>query len=192
MQTRKLFFLTLIFFSQLSLGQTYSSLTTDNEIYDFLNWLTSTEKKYDEAPYLKRKQIYYKILHWNIDNFVWKDTANIRFLEFDLQYLFKKKNGVDTIFNKADQIFMLQQFTAIIDTTWQKPFHKSKIVFKKKQPKPNRYSFSIPLFSVDKKYVVIRKSYFCGDECGYSGYYVYRKKLKNKWEYLTCINCGMS
>lgn len=56
MQPRKIFFIILLFASQLNYGQTYSSLTTDKEIYDFLNWLTKNEKKFDEAPFLKKKK----------------------------------------------------------------------------------------------------------------------------------------
>ncbi len=190
MQPRKIFFIILLFASQLNYGQTYSSLTTDKEIYDFLNWLTKNEKKFDEAPFFKKKKVYYKILHWSINNLVWKDTTNTRFLEFDRLYLFKKKNGLDTIFNKSDRVYLLEQFKAIKNTTWQKQFRNSKMMYLEIKKKSNNYYYSVPLFSKDKKYVIIRRFYFCGHLCGYFGYYIYIKISKNKWKFLKCINEG--
>jgi hypothetical protein len=190
---KRTFILTiLILVRQLSFGQTYSSLTTDKEIYDFLNWMTITEKKYEEEPFLKRKNIYYEMSTWDTANFVRTDTINNPYSEFERKYLFKKRGGSDTIFNTADRKYLLQQYFAIKDTIWHNRFKNSKLTKNKNQVRPNRYYYSVPLFSVDKNHVVVSKIYYCGSLCAYFGYYIYRKIDKDNWEFVTCINCGMS
>lgn len=192
MQKRTFILTILILIGDLSFGQTYSSLTTDKEIYAFLNWMTKTEKKYDEAPFLKRKNIYYKMSSWDTANFVWTGTIKNSNSELDHQYLFKKKGGSDTIFKTVDRAFLLQQYFSIKDSIWHNRFKNSKLTKNKRQIKPNRYYYSVPLFSVDKNYVVVRKTYYCGSLCAYFGYYIYRKIDKVSWELVTCVNCGMS
>lgn len=191
--------LTLILFGFLNMtfaiGQTYSSVTSDKEIYDFLNWMTVNDRKYGEEPKLKRKQISYKILSWDTTNFRAKDTALInKYPNFSLdhQYIYQKRGGTDTIFQQKDRDFLFKQFTAIKDTIWHDKFSKSKFLTSKKQKKPNRYYYSIPLFSVDKKYVIIHRQYYCGSLCAYGGYYVYRRLDNNKWEYVTAVNTWIS
>jgi hypothetical protein len=176
-------------------GQTYSSITSDKEIYGFLNWMTINDRKYIEEPKLKQKQVYFKILSWDTANFVLKDTALInRYPHFntDGQYLYQPQDETDTIFKQKDREFLFSQFIAIQDTIWHNKFSKSKLLTTKKQRRPNRYYYSIPLFSHDKKYVVIRRQYYCGDLCAHSGYYVYRRIEDNKWIFVTAVNTWIS
>jgi hypothetical protein len=154
--------------------------------------MTITEKKYEEEPFLKRKNIYYKMSTWDTANFVRTDTINNPYSEFERKYLFKKRGGSDTIFNTADRKYLLQQYFAIKDTIWHNRFKNSKLTKNKNQVRPNRYYYSVPLFSVDKNHVVVSKIYYCGSLCAYFGYYIYRKIDKDNWEFVTCINCGMS
>jgi hypothetical protein len=190
---RRLFITTIIVFvAQFSFGQTYSSLVSDKEIYDFINWMTKAEKRHYEEPFFKRKNIYYKVLTWDTSNFVRTDSIKNPYSEFDYQYIFKRRGGSDTIFSAADRRYLLKQYFSIKDTIWHKGFKKSKLTKNKRQVRPNRYYYSIPLFSLDKNYVVIRKTYYCGSLCAYFGYYIYRKTDKDHWELVTCINCGMS
>lgn len=179
----------------LAIGQTYSSVTSDKEIYDFLNWMTVNDRKYGEEPKLKRKHIYHKILSWDTTNFIIKDTALIKQYQFfpvDGGYLYQSQSGTDTIFKQQDRDFLFIQFAAIKDTIWHDKFSKSKLLTSKKQKRPNRYYYSIPLFSVDKKYVIIHRQYYCGDEYAHDGYYVYRRLDNNKWEYITAVNTWIS
>ena len=179
----------------LATGQTYSSVISDKEIYDFLNWMTVNDKKYGEEPKLKRKHIYYKTLSWDTANFITKDTALInKYPHFSIegQYLYQRRGGTDTIFKQKDRDFLFQQFAAIKDTIWHDRFSKSKLLSNKKQKRPNRYYYSIPLFSLDKKYVIIHRQYYCGNLCAHGGYYVYRRLGNNKWEYVTAVNTWIS
>ena len=178
-----------------AVGQTYSSVTSEKEIYDFLNWMTVNDRKYGEEPKLKRKHIYHKILSWDTTNFITKDTSLIpqyQFFSIDGFYLYQSRGGTDTIFNQQDRDFIFRQFTAIKDTIWHAKFSKSKLLTNKKQKRPNRYYYSIPLFSVDKNYVIIHRQYYCGSLCAHGGYYVYRRLDNNKWEYVTAVNTWIS
>jgi hypothetical protein len=188
-------FLFGIFCSQFVIGQTYSTLISDKEIYDFLNYITKTDKKHREEPFLKCKQIYYKIHSWDSANFKLKDTAfnnKFPFYESESQYLFYKGKGVDTMFKQEDRAFIFNQFTSIKDSIWHDPFCHSKLLKDKNQKRPNRYYYSIPLFSIDNNYVVIAMSYYCGSLCAYGGYYIYKKIGKNRWEYVVAINTWVS
>lgn len=173
-------------------GQIYSSLISDKEIYDFLNWMTANDKKYKEEPQKKRKQIYYKILSWDTANFI-KDTAQInKYWYYDENYLFINRSGTDTLFKQQDREFLFKQFTAIKKNIWYFKFSKSKLLISKKQKKTNRYYYSIPLFSVDKNYVIIERIYYCGDQCAHGGYFIYRRLDKKKWEYVTVVHPWIS
>ncbi len=113
-----------------AIGQTYSSVTSDKEIYDFLNWMTVNDRKYGEEPKLKRKHIYHKILSWDTTSFKTIDTSLIKqqFFSIDRRYLYQRPSGTDTIFNQQDRDFVFKQFTVIKDTIWYEKFLKSKLL----------------------------------------------------------------
>jgi len=177
----------------LTTGQTYSSVVSDNEIYDFLNWLTVNTKKFSEEPKLKRKQICNKILEWNKDVF-FIDTIQVNNQQIIADYdcLYQTRYGTDTIFNQRDRDFIFQQFIAIKDSIWHRGFSNSKLLTIQKQEPQNKHYYSVPLFSLDKDYVIINKHYHCGNECAYGGYYVYKRIGTKKWKFVTVINPWMS
>ncbi len=180
-----------------SFGQTYSTVTSDNEIYAFLNWMTRTEEKHGEEPKLGRKKIAYQILAWDSANFVLNNSDSLLYKEIPLPpfqniFLFQKSTKNDTIFNQIERTFIFQQFTSIKDTIWHTSFSKSKLLTRIKQNKPNRYYYSIPLFTIDRKYVIINKEYYCGNLCAYGGYYIYKKIADGKWEYVTAVHTWIS
>jgi len=185
---RKLTFLLIVFLNcMFAFAQTYSSVTSDKEIYDFLNWMTTHERKYEYEPKLKQKHISNKILSWDTTNFIIKDN-----LYFQFNFLYQRNCGTDTIFNNQDRDFIFRQYTAIKDSIWHNKFSKSKLLTTKNQKSVNRHYYSIPLFSVDKNYVFIQQQYNCGSECAYGGYYVYRRIDDKNWEYVTSVKTWIS
>jgi len=201
-----------VFTCTLMTGQTYSSVVSDKEIYDFLNWLTVNTKKYSQESKLKQKRICHKILGWDkeafvIDTILINERKQIIYLDetetlrdsvqiykrqyvYDREYLYQKGYGADTIFNQHDRDFIFQQFTAIKDSIWHTSFSNSKLQTEQKQL--NRHYYSIPLFSLNKNYVIINRYYSCGNECAYGGYYVYERINKKRWKFVTVINTWMS
>ena len=44
------------------------------------------------------------------------------------------------------------------------------------------YSYSLPLFSSDKKYVIIIEAFYCGLVCGGGDYNLYERQAGNSWK----------
>jgi hypothetical protein len=175
-------------------GQTYSSEISDKEIYDFLNWMTKNSGRNYEEPKLSMKHISYFIMSWDTANFIAKDTALIKKYPYmDMQYIYRHEEGLDTMFSQYDRDYLFKQFTSIKDTIWHNKFSNSTLHFKRKQVRVNIYYYSIPLFSADKNYVIVRQNYYCGSLCANGGYHVFRwLGGKKKWEYVTSVNTWMS
>ncbi|MFT4224336.1 hypothetical protein [Dysgonomonas sp.] len=173
-------------------GQTYSSIVSDKEICDFLTWMSYNDKRHKPEPKPKNRQIYYKILKWDINNFIPKDSTLINKYKFDVDqmYIYTRRAKTDTIFDKEDRNFILEQFKAVKDSIWHNKFTNTKLLKNKSQT--NSYYYSIPLFSLDKKYVIIHKQFYCGSLCAYGGYYLYRKVDEDNWEYVTTIHGWVS
>lgn len=193
MRKSMLLFLVMLNFAS-AIGQTYSTVTSDEEIYDFLNWMTIHSKKYGEEPKLKRKHIHQRILSWDTINFITNDSPSLndQFSSLDMRYLYQRRSGMDSIFTQQDRDFLFKQFKAIKDTIWHKSFSNSKLLSNKKQKRPNNYYYSIPLFSVDKNYVIIHRQFYCGSSCAYGGYYLYRRLDKDHWIFVTALNTWIS
>lgn len=194
---RRILIISLLFFNYSTLNaQTYSNLIDDEEIYDFLNWMTANGSRYSEETPKGARQIFHKILSWDSTNFIQATTDTIFIngapdFSFDFNYLYKKKQGTDTIFKQEDRDFIFKQFDAIKDSVWHKGCSASNLVTKKKK-KPNEYHYSIPLFSKGRSHVIVRQVYYCGNRCAYGGYYVYRKLDDKRWEFVTVVNAWMS
>jgi hypothetical protein len=170
-------------------------VSTDGEIYTFLNWMIRHEKKYDEEPRFKNKQVSPHILAWDEGNFVIDDTVlNNKYKYFSLynEYLFSEKPMLDIAAKPEDKAFLLKQYTAIQDSVWHKKFSKSTLLKREEQKRANRYYLSIPLFSRSKKYALVQKIYYCGQECGYGGYFIYERTGKNKWKQIAAVKTWIS
>ncbi len=182
----------IIFNILIAFGQTYSSIINDKEIYDFLTWMSYNDNRHKEEPNPKKKRIYYKILNWDITNFIPKDSTLINKYKFDIdeKYIYTRRAKTDTLFKKEDKNFIFEQFKAIKDSIWHEKFTESKLI--KNKNNSNRYYYSIPLFSIDRKYVVIHRQFYCGNLCAYGGYYLYRKIDDDVWEYVATIHGWVS
>ena len=184
MQTFKLTIFLLV--TQLCYGQTYSSVISDKEIYSFINSLIKTDKNRITKKAFQRIFVSPKISsHWDSINFVRPKTSEDfqKTLLEDVDYIFFGEQ-IDSLLNEDDRKFMFAQFKNLKDTIWHQPFCKTKLT-SKRQRNPDKYYFSVPIFSIDKKVVVIYFSNYCGDLCGFGGYYIYKKTTKNKWEFVT-------
>ena len=180
-----------ILIAQVSFGQTYSSKISDKEIYKFLNWMSRNQQIKPEEPKGELKIISYEIIRWDSALFLPPDSARKYNIKYPAKYLFKE-DGIDTLFTLQDQQFLFKQFTNIKDTIWHKPIENSKLWDGKEQVRPNRHYYSIPLFSINKKYVLIIKEYYCGNVCGSIGYYIYRKIDKKTWKGFRILRGGIS
>ena len=174
-------------------AQTYSDIITDDEIVSFLSWEIKSTETYSEEPFLSlNRKIYYKISDWDTLNFIKHDTLNDYDLSVVFLYLFKEKNSLDTIFDEEDKKYFFEQFANIKASIWDHKFPNGKITDKKNKKKPDRYYYSLPLFSKNKNYVIIKREYYCGSLCAHGGYFIYRKLDKKTWSLVTVVNGWIS
>ncbi len=183
---KKLLLVILISIHYSSNSQTYSSIIDDEEIYNFLNWITIHDEKYSEENF-KRKKISNKILSWQPENFInnYEDQFE------NEKFLYQEENDLHLVFKKDDQQFIYKQFTSLKDSIWHTEFSKSKLISQKNK-RTNYYAYSIPLFSIDKKKAVIYCIFYCGDECAYGGYFIYSKINETDWILIKDINSWQS
>jgi hypothetical protein len=178
-------------------GQTYNKLISDKEYYDFINNDIRCDSIKGKHRILKTR---YPL---TLDDFFYKDSLdykgknnyrNPHFIFRRLQY----GNGVltnfvDTIFTRTDIDFFGTQFQAMTkDTVWQTSFKNSILVDSAEHITYSRtrhvvYRYSLPLFSYDKTYAIIIKTFYCGMLCGGGAYYIYRKNGLN-WTLIKKLN----
>ena len=173
----------IIFFQLNCFGQTFSDIISDFEITSFLKWEIKNSKKYNEESAISfRRRIDPSIFKWQTQHFEIDDESKYSSFE----YLFSDENGLDTIFERE---FFIKQSKAINTETWSKKIRRAKFIDDKGK---YYYKYSIPLFSKDKSFVILKKEFFCGDICAYGGIYLYKKINNNKWEKIQVIKNWVS
>lgn len=184
-------------FSFTLLGQTYSSITSNKEIYDFLNSVSRSQHRHSEEPPFTVKNISARIARWDSLNFIRNVDSND--LSYMLLYLYAtpphyahEDANLNSLLNAKDKEYIFKQFLAIKDSCWHQPFQHSHLLKQKKQVRPNRHYYSIPLFSLDKNYAIVFEEYYCGSLCAYGGYHVYKKVENYKWKEITVVHSWMS
>ncbi len=171
-------------------AQTYSSVITDREIYDFMNWMVKNDKKTEKEIFGKSRKASNKMALWDKSNFVTNNKSNdIQYFEQDNKYLFKRSNeGLDTLFTQADKSFLLEQYAAINSSVWKKGFSGKKIEKKDVVEDSDLDQYSIPMFTLDKEFVIIYKVFYCGYGCAFGKYYLYKFIGDKKWKFVTAVN----
>jgi hypothetical protein len=181
----------LILYTYLTSGQTYSRVISDSEIINFIN----ADILRDSIKIIK--SVKREIIRLNLDDFYYKDSLdftnkNATSFRFIFQYHRDYKDRevtyhLDTLFSRKDIDYFLQQIEGITKQKyWEQPFLNSVLIDNVKLDS-NRYAkkimylYSLPLFSADKKHVIIIKSFFCGFLCGGGAYYLYEKDINNNW-----------
>ena len=153
---------------------------SDTEIYNFLNWLTRSEKKHEKEPKLKDKPVSVTIRPWSVEFLIQADSKTHEFESG--RYLFKEK-VVDSIFPGKEKEYLIKQFKAIRDTIWHQAFDGSLLKGEYKEGEESRINYySIPLFSNDKNHVIVSRLYYGGVTLVQSGFYIYKRTGKEEWE----------
>jgi len=168
-------------------------MVSDKEIYAFINEI---------MPYEENKDFSYcnKIA-----------DKNLMLMQTSKEFI----NGIDTIFSKKDLKFLIEQTKYEIDFKLNKKLLKNKIVisgdtikkftqgrnkdgrsqfwdkYHKKYGEGGFCSVTLPLFSIDRKTVLVTTSMNCGRLCGEGGTYIYRK-INGKWELVHTITNWVS
>ncbi|MCX2738447.1 hypothetical protein [Pontibacter anaerobius] len=183
---KKTLVILFILYSYLSYGQTYSSIISDSDIEQFVQWEILTTPKYSEDRKWGKKKLYYKPESWK------KAMVHISgpmgdTLSFEIKfYRFLSK---DTVFTKEDVAFLSQQYEAEKQNVWETKFEGANLV---KSSGRNVHEFTIPLFSIDKSKVMFWKYFYCGSLCAHACVFIYEKVDENNWKLVSKYGCWIS
>ena len=182
---RTTFLIIFALLAKFNYGQTYSSQASDKEVCDFLNWMTKNDEKHDEEPRFKKKRVSKKIYKWDIGSL----AADLEEYTLILKYSHRDSLS-DTLFSMNERHNLFGQIRLQSDTVWRNKIKHARLI-NGGQKKANRYYYSIPIYTIDKKFLIIRKEYYCGSLCAYGGYYIYCK-TGGTWKYVSCFGTWMS
>lgn len=176
--------------TSVSFGQTYSSIVSDSTILNFMNWEIKNGKKYSERNKLRMKRkISSETLKFENINFYLPDTIHLGDWEYR-EFIFNRFNKIDSLFTKTEIESIFLQYKAIKDTVWSHKITGANIGLRKFSL--NEYFYSVPIFTNDNKYVLIKKLFYCGNECAYGGIYLYKRIADDQWELVKVLNGWMS
>jgi hypothetical protein len=189
---KRFIILVLLFESFFSSAQVYSKVIPDPEILSFINYDIKTNNI---------KAISSKLYPLNINDFYYKDSidfarknspGSLNFTNFIFHYYRVSKskeitNNLDTIFSREDIDFFKKQIRGIRKRLYWKTkfantvFDDDPELDSTNHTKLTVYNYSIPLFSIDRKKVIIIKRFYCGFLCGGGAYNLYIKNTENTW-----------
>ena len=171
----------LSFYLSICYCQTYSDEINNKEISTFFEELNLSKRH-------EIKKINRQIISWEKEQiFGTKDSIKL-FLDYEKYLLtndtinkYLSVNDIDYIqkqylsFKKANwNLSEFKDFELIDSVEINKILNRS--IKKKRRLKNNyAYSFSIPLFSLDKKYVILIEEYYCGFMCSDQCIKIYQK-----------------
>lgn len=140
-------------------AQTYSSVIKDSEISNFMN------------SYLGDSPV-----ERIIDKNFWKYNVS-KFSD----------TSITKSFTKEDIAFLKTQVKSIRRVQWKNAFPNTRSLdMQKAGPmlhiKEAVYSYSIPLFSKNRKKALIIESFFCGLVCGGGGWYILQLQDDGSWK----------
>jgi hypothetical protein len=180
-------------------SQTYSLLVHDETIEDFFLQLS--------------KNLPHEIVKMNGDILEWseQDIYGEQDTLYQLGELSKglmEINKVHVFFSELDLRYVERQYNHLDGDHWYpEDFRRFDIIdsvglnkimshsfSEKKMGKNYSYTFSIPLFSLDKEYAIVQQEFDCGYECSTYCIHIYKRSESQKsWEEITswkCISAG--
>lgn len=177
--------------SSFSFAQTYSKVVSDSEIIGFIS---------NDINLNKIKSISSQIYPLNINDFYYKDSADLikksndglSYSNFIFRYYKISRSKefnyhLDTIFSREDIDFFKKQIQGLRNRKYWK-FKFENTIFDDEpeldstnHTKKTIYNYSVPLFSVDKRKVIIIKRFYCGFLCGGGSCMLFVKNFNNRW-----------
>lgn len=148
----------MAFVSQAAIAQKMDSLTiTKKEIKTFLN---ETRSLLSHKPISRLSSVPHT-------------TLSRRFLEHLAE--------IDSVFSEADVEFIMRQITQTKDIVWDSSlFDSTTFIRAGDSRKIDRFSLSIPYFSIDRQACILKIGHYCGKLCG-EGRLLILKRQNGKW-----------
>jgi hypothetical protein len=158
-------------------SQNYSSIIPDGIINELITYEIINSKKSNNDYKILRKRISKVPIKWNnaIINILNIDTSltfEIQYnalIDRDKQYNFGLKK-INELFNENDINYLKEQFDNELNKEWNLNLGKIKLI---RNPKKRNYSYSIPLFNIEKNKAIIYKEFYCGSLCAYGSIEIY-------------------
>lgn len=178
--------LVLSFFLANSFAQKYSKAVKDSSILNFMTWLLQSDTSFKDKRHVDND-----ILKLHPNNFIFSDSlASGNYLY--AENIFSSKNQLKKYFNHSDAEYFVQQIEQQRKAKWQLKI-KGIELFDTIELVNNRadkvlYSYSLPLFSVDRKHVIIIEAFYCGLVCGGGDYNLYERQADNSWKRIKQFN----
>ncbi|KFF05794.1 hypothetical protein [Flavobacterium reichenbachii] len=182
-------------FSILCFSQSNENIPDHKEIALFLEHLDVSGKKVEKVDQ--------KIIPWTAYDIYGEQNLEIELSSFISGIL--RYKALQNYFKPEDLKFVEKQYLRQKDSIWQKnDFEKFNITGPKEQTKISEhskkgqrmgsyysYSFSVPLFSLDKKYALVIQQFYCGLMCSDQCTYLYeRDSISNNWKPILSWYCG--
>ena len=144
-----------------------------------------------DTAFRGRKVIDNNILMLNPENFKLPDSAALRDYRF-AQNIFQPKNQLQNYFSSNDAAFFVQQVKRIRSKKWNLNLAEVEVYDKLNAGKsPTIKSFnaySLPVFSINKNYVIIIEGHYCGLACGGGEYILFKREEGNSWQAIRRFN----
>jgi hypothetical protein len=184
-----------VFFSICCFSQTKEYIPSDKEITAFLEHLDVSGKKIEKVDQ--------KIIKWTAYDIYGEQNLEVELSSFISGIL--RYKALQNYFKPEDLKFVEKQYLNHNDSIWQKKdFEKFYITGPKEQKRISEhskkgqrmgsyysYSFSVPLFSLDKKYALVIQQFYCGFMCSDQCTYLYeRDSVSNNWKAILSWYCG--
>lgn len=187
-QTLRLYmlFLSLLPICFNSEAQKYSSSIKDSSVINFMSWYFK-----NDTALRVRRVIDINILKLNPENFKFPDSATLRDYRF-AQNIFQPTNQLQKYFSSNDAAFFVQQVKRIRSKKWNLNLAEVELYDKLNAGKSptikSFYAYSLPVFSINKNYVIIIESHYCGLACGGGEYILFKREEGNSWQAIRRFN----
>jgi len=176
----------LLSFSLVIAGQKYSTAVPDTAIFSFMSWLLKSDTAFKAT-----RQADNDMLKLQPVNFEFADSLKLSNYLY-AQNIFNKRNNLGSFFNQSDATFFIRQIENQQKRKWNLKIKGVKFVdtieMVNNRVEKVLYSYSMPLFTKDNKYVVIIEAFFCGLVCGGGDYNLYERQSGNTWKLVKQFN----
>jgi hypothetical protein len=180
-------FLTIILFFSLStsFGQKANKSIKDTSIVNFMTWLFQSDTAFKAVRHVDTH-----ILKWKDDNVKYPDSIDT--VSYQYGSIFDKHTGLTQILSRQDAAYFGEQVKGQHRKKWDLKL-KGIELYDTVEIVNNRletvlFSYSLPLFSLDGRYVVIAEAFYCGLVCGGGSYNLYERQKGNIWKKVKSFN----
>ena len=151
-----------------------------------MTWLLKSDTSFKGARHVDND-----IFRLQQENFIYPDSLTLKNSRVS-DNIFLDKNKLTQYFNQDDASYFVKQIKQQRKDRWNlkikgiKLFNTVELV--NNQLDKVLFSYSLPLFSSNNKYVIIIEAFFCGLVCGGGEYNLYERQTEGGWKKVKTIN----